>query len=91
MTDDDRHVAMLLASEVVTDAVLHAHGIITCALAGGAGSISVAVSHQEPTPPDKRDGSLAERGPGRRLLAALAGAWGNRTRQDGQTVWFRVP
>ncbi len=92
LSAEDTQTATLLASEVMTNAVVHGHGMITFAVDCGGGSIAVAVTDEEEALPVRAEGAgLAEGGRGLQLLDALAGAWGSRGGRERKTVWFRVP
>src|SRR5580704_6763500 len=88
--------AVLLTSELVTNAVVHAgtQVQVTCKLAAGAVEVVVRDSHPArmvPGPaPD--DTVPAERTGGRGLLlpSALAAAWGVSYGADAKAVWFRM-
>ena len=88
--------AVLLTSELVTNAVVHAgtQVQVTCKLAAGAVEVVVRDSHPArmvPGPaPD--DTIPAERTGGRGLLlpSALAAAWGVSYGTDAKAVWFRM-
>jgi serine phosphatase RsbU (regulator of sigma subunit)/anti-sigma regulatory factor (Ser/Thr protein kinase) len=88
--------AVLLTSELVTNAVVHAgtQVQVTCKLAAGAVEVVVRDSHPArmvPGPaPD--DTVPAERTGGRGLLlpSALAAAWGVSYGTDAKAVWFRM-
>ena len=88
--------AVLLTSELVTNAVVHAgtQVQVTCKLAAGAVEVVVRDSHPArmvPGPaPD--DTVPAERTGGRGLLlpSALAAAWGVSYGSDAKAVWFRM-
>lgn len=88
--------AVLLTSELVTNAVVHAgtQVQVTCKLAAGAVEVVVRDSHPArmvPSPaPD--DTVPAERTGGRGLLlpSALAAAWGVSYGTDAKAVWFRM-
>jgi GAF domain-containing protein/anti-sigma regulatory factor (Ser/Thr protein kinase) len=88
--------AVLLTSELVTNAVVHAgtQVQVTCKLASGAVEVVVRDSHPArmvPGPaPD--DTVPAERTGGRGLLlpSALAAAWGVSYGTDAKAVWFRM-
>src|ERR1700734_4357216 len=88
--------AVLLTSELVTNAVVHAgtQVQVTCKLAAGAVEVVVRASHPArmvPGPaPD--DTAAAERTGGRGLLlpSALAAAWGVSYGTDAKAVWFRM-
>ncbi len=88
--------AVLLTSELVTNAVVHAgtQVQVTCKLAAGAVEVVVRDSHPArmvPGPaPD--DTVPTERTGGRGLLlpSALAAAWGVSYGTDAKAVWFRM-
>jgi anti-sigma regulatory factor (Ser/Thr protein kinase) len=88
--------AVLLTSELVTNAVVHAGTpvVLTCKLADG--SVEVAVSDGHPgrfvPEPAATQHSRAERTSGRGLLlpAALASAWGVTYGRSSKAVWFRL-
>jgi anti-sigma regulatory factor (Ser/Thr protein kinase) len=88
--------AVLLTSELVTNAVVHAGTPVqvTCKLA--AGEVEVVVSDAHPNrlvpEPAESEHSATERTSGRGLLlpAALANAWGVTYGQAAKAVWFRL-
>jgi anti-sigma regulatory factor (Ser/Thr protein kinase) len=88
--------AVLLTSELVTNAVVHAGTPVqvTCKLT--AGEVEVVVSDAHPNrlvpEPAESERSAAERTSGRGLLlpAALASAWGVTYGQAAKAVWFRL-
>jgi len=88
--------AVLLTSELVTNAVVHAGTPVevTCKLAGGGVEVVVSDEHPArlvPEPPESEH-IPAERTSGRGLLlpAALASAWGVTYGQSAKAVWFRI-
>jgi anti-sigma regulatory factor (Ser/Thr protein kinase) len=88
--------AVLLTSELVTNAVVHAGTPVevTCKLAGGGVEVVVSDEHPArlvPEPPESEH-IPAERTNGRGLLlpAALASAWGVTYGQSAKAVWFRI-
>jgi anti-sigma regulatory factor (Ser/Thr protein kinase) len=88
--------AVLLTSELVTNAVVHAGTPVevTCKLNGGGVEVVVSDEHPArlvPEPPENEH-IPAERTSGRGLLlpAALASAWGVTYGQSAKAVWFRV-
>ena len=91
-TDD----AVLLASELVANAVQHAGTSLEvgCRLITGAIEVTVTDRHpsrtlpDEPRPPAEDD--FAERGRGLTLPSALASSWGVTYTGAAKTVWFRV-
>jgi anti-sigma regulatory factor (Ser/Thr protein kinase)/GAF domain-containing protein len=88
--------AVLLTSELVTNAVVHAGTAVevTCRLADGGVEVVVSDGHPArlvPEPPENEH-IPAERTSGRGLLlpAALASAWGVSYGQAAKSVWFRI-
>jgi len=87
--------ALLLANELVTNAVVHAGTDVgvSCALGPGYVQISVSDSHVSrvlPTtvtesPPDKTSGR------GLYLLVQIADTWGVEYDRSSKRVWFRLP
>ncbi len=88
--------AVLLTSELVTNAVVHAgtQVQVTCKLAAGAVEVVVRDSHPARMVPGpaRNDTVPAERTSGRGLLlpSALAAAWGVSYGTDAKAVWFRM-
>jgi serine phosphatase RsbU (regulator of sigma subunit) len=87
--------AVLLTSELVTNAVVHAgtQVQVTCKLAAGAVEVVVRDSHPARMVPGAPDDAVpAERTGGRGLLlpSALAAAWGVSYGTDAKAVWFRM-
>ncbi|HLI37776.1 MAG TPA: SpoIIE family protein phosphatase [Streptosporangiaceae bacterium] len=86
--------AVLLTSELVTNALVHAGTPfeVTCGLAGG--ELEVAISDKHPTR-TLRDIPMAEslpaeRGRGLLLPSALASCWGVTYGKTAKAVWFRM-
>jgi len=93
MQRDVVEVALLLASELVTNAIRHGKGIVEVAVKKLSGRLCVEVSDEGPP------GRLAARNPdsgqtgGRGLLLVerLAADWGvTPSRRGGKTVWFTL-
>lgn len=83
--------AQLLVSELVTNAVLHAHTGVTLGLRVGAGRLRVEVadgSLDRPRPRHPADDAVTGRG--LLLVDALSSAWGAELREGGKVVWFEV-
>ena len=88
--------AVLLTSELVTNAVVHAGTAVqvTCRLVDGA--VEVVVSDGHPgrlvpeTPEPAPVGTDCTSGRGLRLPAALASAWGVAYGRASKAVWFRL-
>jgi anti-sigma regulatory factor (Ser/Thr protein kinase) len=90
--DSARDVAVLLASELVTNVVLHARTDFELRVALRPDRLRVEVCDMVPAPPAIRMAAPDDfSGRGLGLLAALAGRWGVETAADGKSVWFELP
>jgi anti-sigma regulatory factor (Ser/Thr protein kinase) len=91
-TDEVLEAALLLTSELVTNAVLHAEGTINVDVDLDLTAVRVEVgdaSLESPTPrgtdPDETSGR------GLHLVDAMARAWGvDRQEEAGKVVWFEL-
>ncbi|MEU3192508.1 SpoIIE family protein phosphatase [Streptomyces sp. NPDC006992] len=79
--------AVLLVSELVTNAVVHAGTSVgvECRYAAGVVYTEVADRH-----PARRVAAHGEEGHGLRLVGALAKEWGISYRRDRKSVWFQL-
>jgi anti-sigma regulatory factor (Ser/Thr protein kinase) len=89
---DASDVVALLASELVTNALLHARSEVDLRVSRTPDALLVEVVDHSPVPPSpKHYRPEAETGRGLALIEALAAAWGVRpTDNGGKTVWFEV-
>ncbi|MDQ4088962.1 MAG: PAS domain-containing SpoIIE family protein phosphatase/ATP-binding protein [Actinomycetota bacterium] len=88
---DQVDTAVLLVSELVTNAVRHARG--PCALVVNVkdDEVELAVEDGDPQVPVTRDGGgLEESGRGLLLVGALADRWGVRAIPGGKAIWFSL-
>ncbi|MGW8792373.1 SpoIIE family protein phosphatase [Streptomyces althioticus] len=91
--------AALVASELVTNAVVHAGTDVhlTCRLEEDTGALVVEVADRHPSRAPRDDAAEApahdipEYGRGLRLVTALAESWGVTYRAGSKTVWARLP
>ncbi len=83
---------VLLVSELVTNAVLHARSRIELVLAGENGKLRVEV-HDTSSAAARQRHFSEESGTGRGLVLveALADEWGVATTAAGKYVWFVLP
>lgn len=91
--DECRDVAVLLTSELVTNAILHARTPVEVALVRDGADLVVRVADRKadgPTlVPQGRSGDRTG-GRGLALVADLAERWGTETYTGGKTVWFSL-
>jgi anti-sigma regulatory factor (Ser/Thr protein kinase) len=84
-------VAMLLTSELVTNAIVHAQSPLTVAVALENQRVRVAVSDQSDSIPVRSKTTPSdESGRGLQLVDALARSWGVEPAAGGKAVWFEL-
>lgn len=89
--DAAEEVATLLVSELVTNALLHAHTDISLRVQANRRRLRVEVRDGNPRLPEmRRYARSASTGRGLRLVDELAERWGVEPGRDGKTVWFEV-
>ncbi|WP_308368826.1 ATP-binding protein [Streptomyces sp. ISL-36] len=83
---------LLLVSEVVTNACLHAGGPEELVLRHRDGHLRVEVSDPNPEQPRRRQPRAASMpgGHGLMVLDRLAGGWGSEPRHGGKVVWLEI-
>jgi len=83
---------LLLVSELVTNAVLHARTEVHVAASIEAGRILVSVGDDDPehAPHRPERGELATSGRGLWLVERLATSWGVEVRATSKVVWFET-
>jgi anti-sigma regulatory factor (Ser/Thr protein kinase) len=88
---DHVDAAVLVASELVTNAILHARTAVSLRVQVEGSTVRIEVYDENPRlpvlapcPPE------ATSGRGLALVAALAGAWGMENRGDGKVVWAEI-
>lgn len=87
----DVDTAVLLVSELVTNAVLHARSPFRVLVEPRAEAIRVEVHDGSPVPPRMHMfAPTSATGRGLRLLDRLAQTWGVTPMSDGKCVWFEV-
>ena len=88
----DPDVAVLLTSELVTNAIRHeVTGIIMLAITCSCGQLRVDVHDTSPTMPVIMDSpACAEAGRGLMLVASLSTDWGVHRTRSGKAVYFTL-
>lgn len=82
---------MLLTSELVTNALLHARSAPELDVRLVDGRLRVGVSDTTPVAPvRKRYGKEAATGRGLLLIETMASAWGTDPNEGGKEVWFEL-
>ena len=88
---DQVDTAVLLVSELVTNAVRHAHGPCALVVNVAGDDVELAVEDGDPQAPVARDAQgLEESGRGLLLVRALADRWGVRAVPGGKAIWFSL-
>ena len=85
--------ALLATSELVTNALLHAHGAldISARYDRERGLLRVEVSDSSSDVPTPMDSVPSEPGGrGLSVVARLSSAWGCMVNEQGKTVWFEL-
>lgn len=82
-------VAMLLTSELVTNAIVHAGTDLVVTVGRDGDKARVAVRDEEVTPPRRHEPSLRG-GRGLALVESLAASWGTFPYGQGKAVWFEL-
>ena len=88
----DKDVAVLLTSELVTNAVKHAEGeSVVLGIRCGRGRLRVDIHDMSPAPPVLTSASAgAEEGRGLMLVSDLAAEWGSYRTPLGKAVYFTL-
>ena len=91
---DSLDTVLLLSSELVTNAILHAHTPVELGVCVDGGRALVCVADRmpgsEPLTPRDHSGDRPG-GRGLALVADLSDDWGTTTVTGGKTVWFTLP
>jgi anti-sigma regulatory factor (Ser/Thr protein kinase) len=84
-------ITELLASELVSNVVVHVGSPMTLRISTGASSIRVDVEDRSSTLPELRHPDVdEEHGRGVLFVSELANDWGAERNAGGKTVWFEL-
>jgi len=82
-------VAVLLTSELVTNATAHGGGLVSMTVDYDTARLRVEIRDESTERPERREHSLlAEGGRGLHIVDALASEWGATPSGRGKSVWF---
>jgi anti-sigma regulatory factor (Ser/Thr protein kinase) len=91
LTEETTDAVVLLVSELVTNAYLHARSTTHLTLALRDRLIVIEASDNSPTPPTVQEPSRTRSGGrGLLLLENLGSRWGVRPDIDGKTIWVEI-
>jgi anti-sigma regulatory factor (Ser/Thr protein kinase) len=83
--------AELLTSEIVTNAVVHAHSGVRVSVEGVEGGVRISIADSDPlVPAVRRPVEEAEHGRGLHLVDTLSDRWGVEQGETGKSVWFEL-
>lgn len=88
--DDLVDDCMIVASELVTNAVAHARSDVTLALSRRKGGVLVSVGEVTGAPPARVETSDEEGVQGVAVVRAIASAWGEHAVDGGKVSWVEV-
>ncbi|MEV6949361.1 ATP-binding protein [Streptomyces sp. NPDC051172] len=90
ISDDVLETVVLLASEVIANAILYSAAPCDVAVMRTDERLRVEVTDTDPSMPRVAAGVSDESGRGLLLVDALADAWGTQPEPCGKTTWFEI-
>ena len=82
--------ALVVVSELTTNALIHADSAATIVASYDDGRLRVEVHDEDPTPPQLRAQPDGSGGWGLQVVAALADGWGWLATSSGKQVWAEM-
>ncbi len=84
-------IALLLATELMSNGVRHAMTLLTLEMSYEDGCLRVGVSDRDTHQPVlNRSSQNSVHGWGLHMVDLLASGWGTTTKPNGKTVWFEL-
>ena len=84
-------MVLLLVSEIVTNAVLHARSEIRLSIGWNGDAVRVEVADHSPlVAAPRRFSEMATTGRGMQMVDEVADTWGLRPVDDGKVIWFEL-
>ncbi|MCU1351611.1 MAG: putative regulatory protein containing a conserved C-terminal domain (modular protein) [Acidimicrobiales bacterium] len=92
LDDEELGHALIMASELMTNVMLHTASEATLKFDDDAGQVRVSVHDDDPRLPVMRsNGAMEPGGNGLRIVDAWATSWGiERIPGNGKTIWFSI-
>lgn len=91
LSEDECYTVKLLTSELVTNAVCHAHTDIEVKVVVDQNAVNVMVRDHSTSPPAPTRPPLdATNGRGLQIVEELSSNWGSEPTEDGKVVWFEL-
>jgi anti-sigma regulatory factor (Ser/Thr protein kinase) len=88
--DQTREDALLVLSELVTNAVVHAHSDPVVAAMFDDGRLRIEVHDRDQSRPHITSSTGSDGGFGLRIVAAATDAWGSQITASGKHVWAEM-
>ncbi|MDI1463443.1 ATP-binding protein [Catellatospora sp. KI3] len=88
--DEHRTDVLVLASELVSNAVLHGGGAVALTLERTGKALRIAVADRNPAAPVPRSPDVGG-GFGLEIVHRLSRRWGVQPTADGKVVWLEYP
>ncbi|GAA1305245.1 ATP-binding protein [Saccharothrix xinjiangensis] len=91
LSEDVSEDAVLVVTELVSNAVDHAEGSVGLTISRTDSGLRIEVADNSPAPPEQKPIQVdSARGRGLIIVAALSAAWGMEPRSDGKVVWAEL-
>jgi two-component sensor histidine kinase len=89
LDDEDKERAVLVVSELTTNAIVHAGGVVYLQIFRDGGHLRIEVADASPKPAGPIKVNLTS-GRGLQMVEALSTNWGSELRSWGKVVWAEL-